>query len=37
MMNTVNRDFFFVEVGFTDQTSKALEIKHNVNLKLIIG
>ena len=31
-MNTVNKDFFFVEVGFTDQTSKALEIKKAVKI-----
>ena len=37
MMNTVNEEFFFVEVWFTDQSSKALEIEHNVNLTLIIG
>ena len=37
MMNTINNDFFFVEVWFTDQTSKALEIEDNVNLTLIIG
>ena len=37
-MNTVNTDFFFfVEVWFTDQASKALEIEDNVNLTLIIG
>ena len=37
MMNTVNTEFPFVEVWFTDQTSKALEIEDNVNLTLIIG
>ena len=37
MMNTVNTEFSFVEVWFTDQTSKALEIEDNVNLILIIG
>ena len=37
MMNTVNAEFSFVEVWFKDQTSKALEIKGNVNLTLIIG
>ena len=36
MMNTVNTEFSFVEVWFTDQTSKAIEIKDNVNLTLII-
>ena len=37
MMNTINTEFSFVEVWFTDQTSKALEIEDNVNLILIIG
>ena len=37
MMNTVNTEFSFVEVWFTDQNSKALEIEGNVNLTLIIG
>ena len=37
MMNTVNTEFSSVEVWFTDQASKALEIEDNVNLTLIIG
>ena len=37
MMNTINTKFSFVEVWFTDQTSKALEIEDNINLTLIIG
>ena len=37
MMKTVNTEFCFVEVCFTDQTSKALEIEDNANLTLIIG
>ena len=37
MMNTVNTETSFVEISFTDQASKALEIKDNVNLTLIIG
>ena len=37
MMNTVNTEFSPVEVWFTDQSSKALEIEDNVNLTLIIG
>ena len=32
VMNTVNTEFSFVEVWFTDQASKALEIGDNVNL-----
>ena len=37
MMNTVNTEFSFVEVWFTYQISKALEIEDNVNLTLAIG
>ena len=37
MMNTINTEFSFVEVWFTDQIRKALEIEDNVNLTLIIG
>ena len=37
MMNTIKTEFSFVEVLFTDQISKALEIEDNVNLTLIIG
>ena len=37
MMNTVNTEFTYVEVWFSDQYSKALEIEDNVNLTLIIG
>ena len=36
-MNTVNSEFSYGEVWFTDQSSKALEIEDNVNLTLIIG
>ena len=37
MINTVNNEFFSVEVWITDQVSIALEIEDNVNLALIIG
>ena len=37
MMNTVNTEFSYVEVWFTDQASKALKIEDNVNLTLIMG
>ena len=37
MMSTVNTEFSSVEVWFTDQSSKALEIEDNINLTLIIG
>ena len=36
-MNAVNTEFSFVEVWFTDEVSKALEIEDNVNLTLVIG
>ena len=37
MMNTINTEFSFIEVLFTNQASKALENEDNVNLTLIIG
>ena len=37
MMNTINTEFSSVEVWYTDQSSKPLEIEDNVNLTLIIG
>ena len=37
MMNTVNAEFSHIDVWFTDQFSKPLEIEGNVNLTLIIG
>ena len=37
MMKRVNTEFSYVEVWFTDQVSKALEIEDNINLTLIIG
>ena len=37
MMNTVNTQFSFADVSFTDQASKTLEIGRNVNLMPIIG
>ena len=37
MMNTVNTEFSFVEVWFTDQGRKALEIEDKVNLTLTIA
>ena len=36
-MNTVNTEFSIIEVWFTNQASKAIEIQDNVNLTLIIG
>ena len=37
MLNTINTEFSFVEVWFTDQNSMQLEIEDNVNMKLIVG
>ena len=37
IMSIVSTEFSFVEVWFTDQARKALEIEHYVNLTLIIG
>ena len=37
MLNTTNTEFFPIEVWFTDQNSKSLEIEGNVNMLLIIG
>ena len=37
MMNTVNTEFTYVEIWFTDQASKGPEIEDNVNFTLIIG
>ena len=36
MINTVNTEFSYVEVWFTNQNNKALEIEDNVSLTLII-
>ena len=37
MMNTGNTEFTYVEVWFTDQASRTIEIEDNINLTLIIG
>ena len=37
MLKTVNTEFSFIEVWFTDQDNKALEIDDSVNISLIIG
>ena len=36
MLGTTNTEFSFIEVWFTDQNGKPLEIEYNVNLTLII-
>ena len=37
IMNTINAEFSFVQVWFTDQVSKALETEDNINLTTTIG
>ena len=37
MLKTTNAEFSFIEVLFTDQNNRPLEIKNNVNITLIIG
>ena len=37
MLNTTNTEFSFVEVWFTDQSSKQIEVEDNVSMTLIIG
>ena len=37
MLKTTNAEFYFVEIWFTDQNNRPLEIEDNVNITLIIG
>ena len=37
MLNTTNTELSYIEVGFTDQNIKPLEIEDSVNMTLIIG
>ena len=37
MLKTVNTEFSFIEIWFTDQDNRPLEIEDNVNISLIIG
>ena len=37
MLNSRNTEFLSIEVWFTDQNSKQLEIEDDVNIILIIG
>ena len=36
-LKTFNAEFSFIEVLFTDQSSKPLEIEHEINITLIIN
>ena len=37
MLKTTNAEFPFIEICFTDQNNRPLEMEHNVNIALIIG
>ena len=37
MLKTANAEFSFIEIWFTDQNNRPLEIEDNVNVTLIIG
>ena len=37
MLKTINAEFSFTKVWFTDQNNRPLEIEDNVNITLIIG
>ena len=37
MLKTTNAAFSFIQIWFTDQNNRPLEIKDNVNITLIIG
>ena len=37
MLTATNTEFSFIEIWFTDQNNRSLEIEDNVNITLIIG
>ena len=37
MLKTTNAEFSFIQIWFTDQNNRPLELKYNVNTTLIIG
>ena len=37
MLKTTNAEFSLIEICFTDQNNRPLEIEDNVNITLIIG
>ena len=37
MLKTTNAEFIFIEIWFTDQNNRPVEIEDNVNITLIIG
>ena len=36
-LNTFNSEFLFIDVWFTDQNSKPLDIEDNINITLVIN
>ena len=37
MLKTVNTEFSFIEIWFTDEDNRPLEIEYSVNISLIVG
>ena len=37
MLKTTNAEFSFIEIWFTDQNNRLLEVEDNVNITLLIG
>ena len=37
MLKTIDAEFSFIEIWFTDQNNRPLELKDNVNITLVIG
>ena len=37
MLKTVSTEFSFIEIWFTDQDNRPLEIEDSVNISLIVG
>ena len=37
MLKATNAEFSFIEIWFTDQNNRPLEIENNVNITLMIG
>ena len=37
MLKVVNTEFSFIEIWFTDQDNRPLEIEDSVNISLIVG
>ena len=37
ILKTTNAEFSFIEIRFTDQNNRSLEIEDNVNITLVIG